>query len=93
VRSTEAAALAVVEPFWPAPVHVDSWLYDELESYDHRPNVNTGVLFMDIRGLLGLSFVPRYDRVYMEFLKVSASEREQGWGFIDHGHKLLWGQA
>ena len=68
MRSTEAAALAVVEPFWPAPVHVDSWLHDELESYDHRPNVNTGVLFMDNRRLVELSFATRFARTHMEFL-------------------------
>ena len=93
MRSTEAAALAVVEPFWPAPVHVDSWLHDELESYDHRPNVNTGVLFMDNQRI-GTFFRPSLrPSVHMEFLKDSASECEQGRDFIDHGHKLLGGQV
>ena len=85
VRATEAAALAAVGPLWPAPIHEDSWPDGDLVSYLHRPDVNTGVLFMDNRRLVELSFATRYEHAYMEFLKSDfwASESARGWIFGD----------
>lgn len=55
------------------------------DNWDHRPNVNTGVLFMDNRRLVELSFATRYARTHMEFLKSDfwASMRTKGWVFGD----------
>ena len=89
VRATEAAALAAVGPYWPAPMNDESWPDRESAlsyvEWDHRPNVNTGVLFMDNRRLVELSFATRYARTHMEFLKSDfwASVRAKGWVFGD----------
>jgi hypothetical protein len=70
-------------------MHDESWPDRESAlsyvEWDHRPNVNTGVLFMDNRRLVELSFATRYARTHMEFLKSNfwASVRAKGWVFGD----------
>jgi hypothetical protein len=79
------AAIAAVGAFWPAPMHKVSWSTDKVVSRSDRPNINTGVLFMDNQRLVELSFATRYERAYTESLQSDfwAAAKVEGWAMGD----------